>query len=46
MLLAWTVNGEARMRQLLEWGVTGIISDRLELLEGLLQARTVPAAVA
>lgn len=37
-LLAWTVNDEARMRQLLEWGVSGIISDRLELLRTLVQA--------
>jgi glycerophosphoryl diester phosphodiesterase len=45
MLLAWTVNGEARMRQLLEWGVTGIISDRLDLLKRLVQGRTGPAAI-
>lgn len=31
-LLAWTVNDQARMRQLVDWGVNGIISDRLDVL--------------
>lgn len=31
-LLAWTVNEEAVMRQLADWGVDGIISDATELL--------------
>ena len=33
--LSWTINDLDRARELLEWGVTGIISDRLELLREL-----------
>jgi glycerophosphoryl diester phosphodiesterase len=36
-LFAWTVNEEARMRQLVEWGVNGIISDRLDVLRAVLR---------
>lgn len=39
-VFAWTVNDPARARELLELGVAGITSDRLDLLAGL------PAAVA
>jgi glycerophosphoryl diester phosphodiesterase len=35
-VFAWTVNAEARARELLELGVAGIISDRLDLLSKLL----------
>jgi glycerophosphoryl diester phosphodiesterase len=31
-VIVWTVNGEADMRRLIEWGVDGIISDYPELL--------------
>jgi glycerophosphoryl diester phosphodiesterase len=42
-LFAWTVNTESRMRQLVEWGVNGIISDRFEVLDALLKARAAQA---
>lgn len=31
-VVPWTVNGEADMRRMIEWGVDGIISDRPDLL--------------
>lgn len=34
-ILAWTVDSEARARQLLSWGVDGITSNRLDLLNRL-----------
>jgi glycerophosphoryl diester phosphodiesterase len=34
-IFAWTVNDPARARQLVELGVTGIISDRLDVLASL-----------
>lgn len=33
-VIPWTVNEEADMRQLREWGVDGLISDRPDLLRG------------
>jgi hypothetical protein len=39
VLFAWTVNDESRMRQLVEWGVNGIISDRHHVLRAVLQLR-------
>jgi glycerophosphoryl diester phosphodiesterase len=38
-VFAWTVNSESRMHELVDWGVNGIISDRLEVLESLLATR-------
>lgn len=43
-VLAWTVNSESRMRELMGWGVNGIISDRVSVLEAVMRARV--AAVA
>jgi glycerophosphoryl diester phosphodiesterase len=39
MVFAWTVNSQSRMRELVDWGVNGIISDRHDVLEPLLRAR-------
>lgn len=36
-LLTWTINTVERYRQLAEWGVTGIISDELDVLRTLLR---------
>ena len=38
-VLAWTVNSDERARKLVTLGISGIISDRLELLASLLPAR-------
>jgi glycerophosphoryl diester phosphodiesterase len=35
-VIPWTVNDPARMRELIAWGVDGIITDRPDLLLGLL----------
>jgi hypothetical protein len=42
-VLAWTVNSEGRMHQLVEWGVNGIISDQLDVLRAMLAERTAGA---
>ena len=36
-LLTWTINTVARYRELVDWGVTGIISDELDVLRVLLR---------
>jgi glycerophosphoryl diester phosphodiesterase len=39
VVMTWPINDEERMWELIEWGVNGIISDRLEVLEALLARR-------
>jgi glycerophosphoryl diester phosphodiesterase len=39
VFLSWTVNDLDRARELLRWGVTGIVSDRLDLLRELAPPR-------
>ena len=36
---AWTINDEAQMRRLLDWGVDGLMTDRPTLLEQVLRSR-------
>lgn len=38
----WTINDEATMRQLIEWGVDGIMTDRPTLLERILDETRAP----
>jgi hypothetical protein len=40
LLLAWTVDDRSRTEQLLHWGVHGIISNRLDLLQEVVASRT------
>jgi glycerophosphoryl diester phosphodiesterase len=35
-VLAWTINRPDNMRRLIEWGVDGIITDRIDLLKGVM----------
>ena len=35
----WTVNAEAEMERLLDWGVDGIITDRPDLLRSVFERR-------
>jgi glycerophosphoryl diester phosphodiesterase len=35
----WTINDEAQMRRLLDWGVDGVMTDRPTLLEKILRKR-------
>ena len=35
----WTINSAADMRQLLDWGADGIMTDRPSLLEAILRER-------
>jgi glycerophosphoryl diester phosphodiesterase len=44
MLMTWPVNQVDRMRDLVSWGVNGIISDSLEVLEELLETSGARAA--
>lgn len=39
VVMTWPVNDEARMWEVVEWGVNGIISDRLDVLERLIAER-------
>jgi glycerophosphoryl diester phosphodiesterase len=41
-IFAWTVDSEPRARQLLAWGVDGITSNRLEMLDRLLKPPSSP----
>lgn len=41
-VLAWTVNEPADMHRLIDWGVTGIISDRPDRLRQVLAERKMP----
>ena len=41
-VLAWTVNEAADMHRLIDWGVTGIISDRPDRLRQVLAERKMP----
>jgi glycerophosphoryl diester phosphodiesterase len=36
----WTINDEAQMRRLLDWGVDGVMTDRPTLLEKILRKRS------
>jgi glycerophosphoryl diester phosphodiesterase len=38
----WTINDEAEMERLLDWGADGIITDRVQVLDQLLTARGEP----
>ena len=38
-VVVWTVNSEADMRRLMEWGVDGIISDYPDVLTGVAASR-------
>lgn len=38
----WTINDEAEMRELLDWGIDGLITDEVQLLDRLLQERGEP----
>ena len=31
--MAWTINRPENMRRLIEWGVDGIVTDRIDLLK-------------
>jgi hypothetical protein len=43
-VFSWRVNTEARMHELLSWGVNGIISDSFEVLAALLRSRAAASA--
>lgn len=45
-VLAWTVNDAPTMRQLMDMGVNGIITDRADLLRAEMQQRGLPVPVA
>lgn len=35
-VLAWTINRPDNMRRLIEWGIDGIVTDRIDLLKNVM----------
>ena len=41
-VLAWTINRPDNMRRLIEWGIDGIVTDRIDLLKDVMREKGLP----